>query len=123
MKCAYLGCVIQFLTTTFLLSQQNPVPAINQTARVASLSSASQADPNAQARILDSYGKLPLSFEVNHGQTDVRVKFLSRTSGYTLFLTGDEAGRRRARIRRRSRVSLTTYIPFRLRPKPVVCCG
>ena len=91
MKCAYLGCVIQFLTTTFLLSQQNPVPAINQTARVASLSSASQADPNAQARILDSYGKLPLSFEVNHGQTDVRVKFLSRTSGYTLFLTGDEA--------------------------------
>jgi Big-like domain-containing protein/beta-propeller repeat-containing protein len=91
MKCAYLGCVIQFLTTTFLLSQQNPVPAINQTARVASLSSASQADPKAQARILDSYGKLPLSFEANYGQTDVRVKFLSRTSEYTLFLTGDEA--------------------------------
>ena len=31
------------------------------------------------------------SFEANHGQTDARVKFLSRTGGYTLFLTGDEA--------------------------------
>ena len=51
----------------------------------------SQADPKAQARILDSYGKLPLSFEANHGQTDARVKFLSRTSGYSLFLTADEA--------------------------------
>ena len=47
-----------------------------------------QAD---QARILDSYGKLPLSFEANQGQTDARVKFLSRTSGYSLFLTEDEA--------------------------------
>ncbi len=40
---------------------------------------------------LESYGKLPLSFEANAGQTDARVKFLSRGSGYTLFLTADEA--------------------------------
>ena len=51
----------------------------------------SQTDPKAQGRILDQYGKLPLSFESNNGQTDGRVKFLSRTSGYSLFLTGDEA--------------------------------
>lgn len=38
-----------------------------------------------------SYGKLPLQFEANQGQTDARVKFFSRGSGYTLFLTGDEA--------------------------------
>ena len=44
-----------------------------------------------QARILDTYGKLPLSFEANQGQADARVKFLSHTSGYSLFLTGDEA--------------------------------
>jgi hypothetical protein len=44
----------------------------------------------AQSRILQSYGKLPLSFEVNQGQTDARVKFLSRGPGYTLFLTSDE---------------------------------
>src|SRR2546426_9326159 len=45
----------------------------------------------AQARLAESYGKIPLSFEANRGQTDPRVKFLSRGSGYTLFLTGDEA--------------------------------
>ena len=44
-----------------------------------------------EARLADSYGKVPLSFEANRGQTDPRVKFLSRGSGYTLFLTGDEA--------------------------------
>jgi hypothetical protein len=39
----------------------------------------------------DSYGKLPLSFEPNQGQTDARVKFLARASGYTLFVTAEEA--------------------------------
>jgi hypothetical protein len=34
---------------------------------------------------------MPLSFEANAGQTDSRVKFLSRGPGYTLFLTGNEA--------------------------------
>jgi hypothetical protein len=34
---------------------------------------------------------LPLSFEANHGQTDDEVKFLTRDSGYTLFLTSTEA--------------------------------
>jgi uncharacterized repeat protein (TIGR01451 family) len=39
----------------------------------------------------DSYNKLPLSFEANRGQTDPRVKFLSRGPGYALFLTATEA--------------------------------
>ncbi|HTD43587.1 MAG TPA: SBBP repeat-containing protein [Bryobacteraceae bacterium] len=39
----------------------------------------------------NTYGKLPLSFEPNQGQTDARVKFLSRASGYTLFVTAREA--------------------------------
>src|ERR1035441_8846471 len=79
MKRIYFACLFLCLTATFLFSQSNPVPLVNQ------------ADPKAQAKILDSYGKLPLSFEANHGQTDKGVKFLSRTDGYTLFLTGDEA--------------------------------
>ena len=37
------------------------------------------------------FGRLPLSFEVNQGQTDAEVKFLSRGKGYTLFLTPNEA--------------------------------
>lgn len=84
-------CLIPFLSTTFLLAQSHPVSSVNPSAKVVPASSASSADPEAQRRILDSYGKLPLSFEANQGQTDGRVKFLSRTSGYSLFLTGDEA--------------------------------
>jgi len=45
----------------------------------------------SQPRLLEAYGKLPLSFEANQGQADKRVKFLSRGRGYALFLTGDEA--------------------------------
>ena len=39
----------------------------------------------------ENYGKLPLSFERNEGQSDEAVKFLSRGKGYTLFLTPSEA--------------------------------
>ena len=39
----------------------------------------------------ERYGNLPLSFEANHGQSDSKVKFLSRGSGYSLFLTSNEA--------------------------------
>ena len=51
------------------------------------------AQPNAatKARINEAYGKLPLSFEANVGQADPRVDFISRGSGYTLFLTPREA--------------------------------
>jgi len=35
-------------------------------------------------------GALPLAFEVNAGQTDSHVSFLSRGSGYTAFLTSGE---------------------------------
>jgi hypothetical protein len=38
-----------------------------------------------------SYARLPLSFELNQGQTDAQVKFLARGAGYTLFLASDEA--------------------------------
>src|SRR6185369_11229592 len=41
--------------------------------------------------ITANYGKLPMSFEANKGQTDQRVRFLSRGSGYSLFLTSTEA--------------------------------
>src|SRR3989475_8787609 len=42
-------------------------------------------------QVLVAYGKLPLIFEANQEQTDPQVKFLSRGSGYTLFLTPTEA--------------------------------
>ena len=33
----------------------------------------------------------PLRFEPNHGQSDARVRFLARGTGYTLFLTPSAA--------------------------------
>src|SRR5512141_428894 len=38
-----------------------------------------------------AYGALPLSFELNQGQTNDRVRFLARSAGYLLFLTATEA--------------------------------
>jgi hypothetical protein len=55
------------------------------------LSALAAADEPAQRRANEAYGKLPLSFEANQGQTDARVKFLSRGAGYNLFLTSTEA--------------------------------
>lgn len=47
--------------------------------------------PTSKSRLSEAYGKLPLRFEANHGQTDGRVKFLSRGTGYGLYLTATEA--------------------------------
>src|SRR5262245_14868597 len=43
-----------------------------------------------RTRIEQTYGKLPMRFEANEGQTDARVKFIARAAGYSVFLTGDE---------------------------------
>jgi hypothetical protein len=47
--------------------------------------------PASAAQVKRDYGRLPMSFEANRGQTAGAVKFLARGSGYGLFLTGQEA--------------------------------
>jgi hypothetical protein len=91
MKRAYFVCFFLCMTTTFLVSQSNPVRPGSQTAKFGPRTSSSQAGPKAQAKLLASYGTLPLSFEANQGQLDERVKFVTRAGSYTLFLTRDEA--------------------------------
>ena len=49
------------------------------------------AQPAKPAFVREAYGTLPLSFEANVGQVAQPVEFISRGSGYTLFLTGSEA--------------------------------
>jgi hypothetical protein len=44
-----------------------------------------------QAHINEVYGKLPISFELNRGQANREVKYVSRGAGYSLFLTPTEA--------------------------------
>ncbi|HKG61452.1 MAG TPA: SBBP repeat-containing protein [Pyrinomonadaceae bacterium] len=39
----------------------------------------------------EAFGRLPLSFELNQGQADPRVKFLARGQGYGIFLTDNGA--------------------------------
>jgi len=61
-------------------------------AMAASRASKTAEAPTANsARLVQSYGKLPLSFEANRGQVDSALRFLSRGAGYGLYLTGQEA--------------------------------
>jgi hypothetical protein len=48
-------------------------------------------DTPTKAQIAHRFGELPLSFEINKGQTDESVKFLSHGPGYELFLRANEA--------------------------------
>jgi hypothetical protein len=53
--------------------------------------SAAPRESHSRAAALNTYARLPLSFEANSGQTDSRVEFLARGDGYTVFLTPSEA--------------------------------
>src|SRR5215472_15650440 len=77
-------------------------PSLSTTSRRESPTSGSNALQSARTggiavpemrnrRLFENYGKLPLSFELNRGQTDPQVKFLSRGRGYAMFLTSEEA--------------------------------
>jgi len=88
-----LVSLLTTLLSTMVLAQSTSVSLISQqlVSKSVVVKGLSPPDPAMQAKVAESYGKLPLSFEANHGQTDGRVKFLSRAGGYTLFLTGNEA--------------------------------
>src|SRR6185369_13777453 len=75
---------IEALLSFVLALQLIGIPASTfTTPALASISThrINQSDPSA----------LPLSFELNQGQTNERVKFLARSEGYVLFLTATEA--------------------------------
>src|SRR4029077_20175865 len=68
------------LVRTFLLAS---VGTSLSTAQQAATPQLSPRNPRSSA----IYGKLPLTFEANRGQSNGQVKFLSRGKGYTAFLT------------------------------------
>ncbi len=57
---------------------------------VASNASAKLTPEEAQ-KVADQFGRLPMSFEPNHGQKSSEVKFYSHGPGYEVFLTNQEA--------------------------------
>lgn len=79
--------VMLFSLACMISLAMQPFPASPTPAR------ASQASNSVttQAELRASYGVLPLSFELNQGQTDSVVDFLARAGGYLLFLTPTEA--------------------------------
>jgi hypothetical protein len=46
--------------------------------------------PRLAPSFVQAYGRLPLAFEANAGQTDSQVQFTSHGRGYTLFMTATE---------------------------------
>ncbi|HLV87833.1 MAG TPA: SBBP repeat-containing protein [Candidatus Sulfotelmatobacter sp.] len=51
--------------------------------------SVTSVPPSPSSAVHVAYGNLPLTFEMNQGQTAARVKFLTRAPEYTAFLTSD----------------------------------
>jgi Carboxypeptidase regulatory-like domain/Beta-propeller repeat len=92
-------CSVLFGVVAVLAIRGTPPPATvharqatgAKTSERPMLSALATADEPTRLRANEAYGKLPLSFEANQGQTDTQVKFLSRGAGYNLFLTSTEA--------------------------------
>ena len=72
-------------------SRSAPVPISVLSGPTAAAESSQAIPAESRPRAIATYAALPLMFEANDGQTDSRVKFLSRAPGYTLFLTDGEA--------------------------------
>ena len=70
-----------------LLTSRIPAIAIAVASLLFAHHSFAGLSPDAAA----TYGRLPLRFERNLGQTDKQVRFTARGAGYSLFLTGNEA--------------------------------
>ena len=79
--------VLRFL---FTLSVSIVITASH--AQTASLAGNPLAKPAALSpKLAANYGKLPLNFEPNLGQTSTEVQWLARGADYTLFLAGHDA--------------------------------
>jgi beta-propeller repeat-containing protein len=84
---------LSFVIAFILLSNICFAPAGKTSARPAGINEPrSETFSSYQEKAaIETYGKLPLSFEANEGQFADEVKFISRGSGYNLFLTATEA--------------------------------
>ena len=78
-----------------LIASHNGKFASRQASAGKSILAANQAARTTSAKVdpkwAEAYGKLPMSFEENRGQTSSNVRFISRGQGYELFLTPEEA--------------------------------
>ncbi len=68
-----------------LAQTQEPLPTKGVLAENADKPASATVSESLKKKVLQTYGRLPLSFEANHGQTDASVDFLARGAGYNLF--------------------------------------
>ena len=86
LSCCHGWCMAGTLVTILFLT----CGAAASASSPAGAASPAPASTAASKRVAAHYGKIPLGFEANQGQTDPHAQFLSRGSGYSLFLTPDE---------------------------------
>jgi hypothetical protein len=82
-----IGAIALLSVVAFAMSGRTE---LSESATAKELSQAVAAPKSQNLPSID-FAKPPMIFEPNLGQTDARVKFLSRGPGYTLFLTPSEA--------------------------------
>ena len=86
---ATLVCGV-LLLATLGGARKHMAPVKAKSVKVAASGLAKTESAKGSSRRAEAYGKLPLSFEQNQGQTAREVRYVSRGSGYELFLTPQE---------------------------------
>ncbi|HMJ00978.1 MAG TPA: hypothetical protein VK488_14170, partial [Gaiellaceae bacterium] len=79
-----LGLALLSVAAAGVLLQLGPAQASSKKARPSTASATKQQG-------LAAYGKLPLAFTANAGQTDARVRYSAQGAGFSVFLTRREA--------------------------------
>jgi hypothetical protein len=79
-----LGLALLAVAAAGVLLQIGPAQASSKKAGQSTASASKQ-------QALVAYGKLPLAFTVNAGQTDARVRYSAQGAGFSVFLTRREA--------------------------------
>ncbi len=89
----FIGIAAQFLPVTMTpVEKESTLSASNQgRADSPILEPSPEIPPMANPQAQTAYGKMPMSFVANQGQTDGAVNFTARGTGYSLFLKPDEA--------------------------------
>ena len=83
---------LTLVALSYTVARNHQKNATHEIVTQAASTAANQPTPALQKQdVANAYGKLPMAFEPNQGQTDPRVRYLSHGTGYELFLTNQEA--------------------------------
>ena len=89
---AVVAVIVLVCVGAFPKPQQNVRTATKRVnSPVLSTSTPISTPKGASSSAKNAFGKLPLRFEKNQGQSDPQVQYIAKGAGYTLFLTSTEA--------------------------------